>query len=159
MLRRSLCYVFILATLAVLPPSILPSNASYQSDHRQWLVDEARETHHRARKKALDEYLREIQQNHDEAKQELRKADFAYHHRLRAASDSFHRSRANGENEDEIFQTYINLTEASEIERALQTFKINAQFDHNSLQSNQLLDEKLSEANRRLTDVFRKVEE
>lgn len=159
MLKRSLCYLLLLTTLAVLPPSVLPSNASYQSDHGQLLVNEARETHHRARTKALDEHLKEIERNHDESKRELRKADFAYHHRLRAASDSFHRSKSSGEDEDKIFQEYINLTETSEIERALQTFRINAYFDHTSLHNNQVLDEKLSEADRRLANVFRKVEE
>lgn len=159
MRRRSLCYLAMLAALAMLPPSVLPSNASYQSEQDQSLVNEARETHYRERANALGEHVREVERNHDEVQQKLLKADLAYHHRLRAASDSFHRSKSTGKDESDSFQRFVNMTEAFEIEHALRTLQINADFDHKSLNSNQILDEKLSEADRRLTNVVRKVEE
>lgn len=159
MLRFSLCCLFLLAALAVLPSSILPSNASNQSDHSQSLVDEAREAHQRKRTKALGEHLGDSERIHDESKRKLRKADLAHHHRLRAASDSLYRSKSNGEDEGKSFQKYIDLTEKSEIEHALQTLKIHTHFDYASVRNNQLLDEKLSEADRRLANVFRNIQE
>lgn len=159
MLKRIIFSLAALSSLAVMPSSILPSNAGYQSDDSEKLVAKAREAHRRAHAKFLSEHLREFERNSKEARQAQRKADFAYHHRLRAASDSFVRSRSSGKNDEESFRHYIVLTEAAEIEHALQTFRINENLDESTQRNSQSLDDKLRKAERRLEDVFRKIGE